>query len=199
MKLFIFFFSRSVLVFILTFIAFSLIRTKYFRRYKRRSSGKREFYLSIFAAYLAVLSLLLFTPNAVIASHGIDLSSAYFDFVGNFKDRLSHGIWGVNIIPFKTITSYLKYSGLLHAFINIAGNIVIFIPFGVCLPTLYRKGESFLYTFRNTVFLSVFIEFIQFFIGRSVDIDDVILNTLGGVIGYFIFVKYVQKKGKISI
>lgn len=37
---------------------------------------------------------------------------------------------------------------------------------------------------------SFFIEFVQYFIGRSADIDDLMLNTLGGILGYFIYVAF---------
>lgn len=195
MKLFSFFFIRALLIFILTFIGFSQIRLRFFKHYKKKSTGTRDFYLTIFASYLAVLAFFLFTPNSVIANHGIDLSSQYFDFVGNFKDRISSGAWGVNFIPFKTMKSYIKYSGFFHIFSNILGNILIFMPYGFLLPLLYKKAQSVSAIFRYSISLSIFIEFIQFFIGRSVDIDDVILNTLGGIVGYLIF---RRRKGRIK-
>lgn len=199
MKLFVFFFSRAAVIFVLTFIVFSLIRTKYFRRYKKRSNAKREFYLSIFAGYVAVACLLLFMPNAVIARHGIDLTGAYFDFVGNARDRLLSGAWGVNFIPFKTIRAYFHYSGFLYVCSNILGNVILFLPFGFFLPTLYKKAQKLTYTLRNTIMFSIFIEFIQFFIGRSVDIDDVMLNTLGGVLGYLLFRRWSRRRKDLSV
>ena len=187
MKLFIFFFTRGVLVFLLTFTLFSLIRTKYFKYLKKNSSPMREFLLSLLAGFIAVLFLFMFTPNAYIANHGINLTSENFDFVGNFKDRINSGTWGVNIYPFKTIRSYMKYSGFFHTFINIMGNIIIFMPFTFLISAIYKNFQKFYKILIISVVTSLFIEFVQFFIGRAVDIDDVILNVIGGILGYALF------------
>jgi glycopeptide antibiotics resistance protein len=73
---------------------------------------------------------------------------------------------------------------------NFFGNIIMFIPFGIFLPWLYRNK------FWKVVFIaglsSASIEFIQYlnmFAGyyRYVDVDDVILNTSGAIIGYWIY------------
>lgn len=72
--------------------------------------------------------------------------------------------------------------------LNVFGNILLFIPLGGFLAVRYR---SFLKVFLLALFLSVLIEFLQFTEGRfgvyrSVDIDDVILNTFGGVLGFIL-------------
>ncbi|RVU54015.1 VanZ family protein [Anaerosphaera multitolerans] len=198
MKLILYFLIRGIIVFILTFSIFSIVRTKYFSYLKKNSSPKREVLLSVFIAYISVLCLFLFTPNVLIANSGIDLSAENFDFVGDFKDRITSGAWGVNLIPFKTIISYVKYSNFHNAFLNIAGNILIFIPLGLLLPIIYKGFRKFSKTFLASVFFSLFIEFIQFFIGRSVDIDDLFLNTIGGLTGYLIF-HLLYKNGKIKV
>ncbi|WP_255263786.1 VanZ family protein [Peptoniphilus sp. oral taxon 386] len=183
----------GILVFVFTFILFSLIRTNFFKSLKRKSNPKRELILSIFVAYIAVMCLLLFLPNVFMSNHGIDLTSQNFDFVGDFKDRISAGSWGVNIIPFRTMKSYIKYSGVFHVFLNIAGNILIFIPFGTMLPMLYDDMRKFYRVAVLSATFSFLVEIVQFFVGRSVDIDDFILNTIGGMIGYFVF-KMIQNK-----
>ncbi|SHH68313.1 VanZ like family protein [Anaerosphaera aminiphila DSM 21120] len=192
MKILLFFLTRGIIVFILTFSFFSIIRTKYFSNLKKNSSVKREFLLSIFVAYIAVLFLFLFTPNVFIANHGIDLTAENFDFVGDFQDRINSGSWGVNFHPFKTIKNYINHSSFQHAFLNIAGNIILFIPLGAILPTIYKGCRKFYKTTLFCICFSLFIEFVQFFIGRSVDIDDLILNTIGGIVGYVLF--YILNK-----
>ena len=137
---------------------------------------------------------MLFTPNSYIANSGINLTNENFDFVGNFKDRISSGAWGVNLVPFRTIRNYVKYSGFLHTMINIFGNIIIFVPFGILLAEIFPKTRNILKILGITFATSFFVEFIQFFIGRSVDIDDLILNLLGSVIGYFIWKKILRFK-----
>lgn len=185
-----YFLPRSIIIFIVTFIVFSLIRTHIFKNYKKNSTGKREFILSLFIAYTTVLMFFLFIPNMVLSNAGLDLTSNYFDFVGDFKDRIASGIWGINIIPFKTITSYIKYSKPLHAAINILGNIIIFIPLGIMLPLLYTPLRKIKKILSLILTISFMVEFIQLFVGRAVDIDDIILNTIGGIIGYIIYKQF---------
>lgn len=194
MKLFLFFAVRTIPAFVITFLVFSMLRVKFFSHRKINSSGFREFLLSLFAGYLAFLVIMLFTPNSYIANSGINLTNENFDFVGNFKDRITSGAWGVNLVPFRTIRNYIKYSGFLHTMINIFGNIIIFVPFGILLAEIFPKTRNILKILAITFATSFFVEFIQFFIGRSVDIDDLILNLLGSVIGYFIWKKILRFK-----
>ena len=194
MKLFLFFAVRTIPAFVITFLVFSMLRVKFFSHRKINSTGFREFLLSLFAGYIAFLVIMLFTPNSYIANSGINLTNENFDFVGNFKDRISSGAWGVNLVPFRTIRNYIKYSGFLHTMINIFGNIIIFVPFGILLAEIFPKTRNILKILGITFATSFFVEFIQFFIGRSVDIDDLILNLLGSVIGYFIWKKILRFK-----
>ena len=194
MRLFLFFAVRTIPAFVITFLVFSMLRVKFFSHRKINSTGFREFLLSLFAGYIAFLVIMLFTPNSYIANSGINLTNENFDFVGNFKDRISSGAWGVNLVPFRTIRNYVKYSGFLHTMINIFGNIIIFVPFGILLAEIFPKTRNILKILGITFATSFFVEFIQFFIGRSVDIDDLILNLLGSVIGYFIWKKILRFK-----
>ncbi|WP_235932828.1 VanZ family protein [Peptoniphilus faecalis] len=150
--------------------------------------------MSIFAGYIAFLAIMLFMPNSYISDSGINLTNEHFDFVGNFKDRITSGAWGVNLVPFRTIKNYIKYSGFLHTMTNIIGNIIIFVPFGILLPEIFPKTRSLLKILGITSVTSFFVEFIQFFIGRSVDIDDLILNVLGSAIGYFMWKEILRFK-----
>lgn len=194
MRLFLFFAIRIIPAFIITFIGFSLIRVKFFSERKKNSTGFREFLLSLFAAYIAFLVIMLFTPNSYIANSGINLTNENFDFVGNFKDRINSGAWGVNFVPFRTMKNYIKYSGFLHTLTNIFGNILIFIPYGILLPEIFPKYRKMTKVFLLSFVTSFFVEFTQFFIGRSVDIDDLILNVFGSIIGYLIWKKVLRYK-----
>lgn len=194
MRLFLFFAARTIPAFIITFVVFSMLRVKFFSHRKINSNGFREFLLSLFAGYLAFLVIMLFTPNSYIANSGINLSNENFDFVGNFKDRITSGAWGVNLVPFRTIKNYIKYSGFLHTMTNVMGNVIIFLPFGIFVAEIFPKARSLSKILAITFFTSFFVEFIQFFIGRSVDIDDLMLNVLGSVIGYFIWKKNLRFK-----
>lgn len=189
-----YFFLKSLVAFLLTFFLFSVLRRNYVKRNRVSTTLRREVLIRIFASYLAVLFVLLFTSNASLSSAGINLTSANFDFVGNFKDRMNDGAWGVNFYPFRTIKSYIKYSGFGHALLNILGNVIIFLPFGLLLPEISKKFRNLFNIFFITLLTSLFIEFTQFFIGRSVDIDDVILNVVGGVSGFLLWKKFLSKK-----
>lgn len=76
--------------------------------------------------------------------------------------------------------------------LNILGNIIAFIPFGIYLPYMSKSGIGLIATFLYTFSLSLTIELVQLItrVG-SCDVDDVILNTLGGVAGYIIWRVYV--------
>lgn len=199
MKLFFFFFLRGLFIFIISFCSFSIIRTKFFKRQKKLSNPRREFFLSLFVGYIFVIMLFLFTPNSYIASKGINLTHEHFDFIGTFKDRFLEGSWGINFIPFRTIKSYIKYSGLFHCLVNILGNVIIFIPIGLLLPIILNRYKSFFKIIIISFSISIIIEFIQFFIGRSVDIDDIILNTIGGLLGYIVYTLLPKRYKKIGI
>ncbi|MBM7619783.1 glycopeptide antibiotics resistance protein [Bacillus tianshenii] len=124
-----------------------------------------------------------------------------FFYIGNIKDHFNFTYdsyyWNThNFIPFHTFFSYLFYSNDLHLNIrlqNVGGNLVGFIPFGFILPLLFTKFMSTLKIGMATFFLSLFFEVSQllFKLG-SFDVDDIFLNTLGGIIGFFA-VKFALK------
>ena len=89
-----------------------------------------------------------------------------------------------NLIPFKEIFRYNVSSKLF--FKNVVGNTILFIPFGIFV-THYVKNNKIYLTMFLTFLVSCSIEFAQSIIGRTADIDDIILNTTGGVIGYLIY------------
>lgn len=91
---------------------------------------------------------------------------------------------GNNLIPFKEIFRYSIGSRLF--FKNVIGNIVLFIPYGI-FASMYAKIEKPFHAFCLVLFASVTVEITQVLIGRVFDIDDIILNITGGMIGYFIY------------
>ncbi|QTN01416.1 VanZ family protein [Sediminibacillus dalangtanensis] len=105
----------------------------------------------------------------------------------------------VNVIPFKTITFYLDgETRPLIAFYNLAANIGLFIPFGIYYRC--KREEAKLTNLAGIAIASItFIEFFQHITHRgSMDIDDVILNTTGILLGYLVFplfrkVFFIQK------
>lgn len=95
-----------------------------------------------------------------------------------------------NLIPFTTIKFYLLCDSmpLLRRAGNIFGNIALFIPIGMLLPVISRAARKVIPLFLISTFLSLILELFQYILGTgSADIDDVILNALGGLVGYVIF------------
>lgn len=117
---------------------------------------------------------------------------AYFLFFAESTGRTSEGRrYQYNLIPFKEIKRFIVYRhtlGTRAVILNLLGNIVAFIPFGAILPVMHRKFRSFLYMTFMTLEFSLVIELIQliFKVG-SFDVDDMLLNTLGGMAGYLLF------------
>lgn len=87
-----------------------------------------------------------------------------------------------NFIPFKEI---LRYNFGSRLFIkNIIGNMVMFVPYGFFV-SLYGKTVNWKSAFGLVFIASVVIESTQLAIGRVFDVDDILLNVSGGMIGYF--------------
>lgn len=112
------------------------------------------------------------------------LFTVYLIFVGIVTGIFSFDAWGIhgahnyNLIPFTG-----------EDFSYIALNFLLFLPMGIFLPLVQsREKRSLKKTVLIIFFLSLFIEGIQFFfVGRLADIDDLLANTLGGMIGYIIY------------
>ena len=66
-------------------------------------------------------------------------------------------------------------------------NVVMFVPLGFLLPVAFPKMRNLWKVTLTLALLSFVIEFTQYFTGRSADIDDLMLNTLGGLLGCLFF------------
>ncbi|MDQ0270443.1 VanZ family protein [Cytobacillus purgationiresistens] len=97
----------------------------------------------------------------------------------------------MNIIPFATISFYLSNEvNSLISFYNLAANIGLFIPYGLFLRI---KGLNFLKTVVIMFLTISFIETMQLLTKRgSFDIDDIILNVFGAIIGWFFYSFFVK-------
>jgi len=113
-----------------------------------------------------------------------------------FKEISSQG-WGdkmiqriethdrVNLGPFKTIDIYQTWGK------QVIGNFVMLLPLGIYLPLIYKrfkKAYNFFVVLLICCLVSVGIEILQLATSyRSTDVDDVILNTVGGAAGFMIY------------
>ena len=139
---------------------FSYTSVKEYKKYLKFSS------IYFILAYIVLLADLLFFSGRNIQYEG-----------------------AINLTPFKTITLYIvngDYVGYKAMMANLVGNIILFIPFGfVSYIFIKEKIRVFMYL----LMLPVLIEIIQFMTGTGIsDIDDIILNFSGGLIGLVIHI-----------
>ena len=88
----------------------------------------------------------------------------------------------INLVPLQNLFDFSTTKDML---INIIGNITMFIPTGIILPVIYKKLRSFPRTVLAGGLISLGIEILQLpFCERTSDVNDLILNTSGVVIGY---------------
>ncbi len=91
------------------------------------------------------------------------------------------------IIPFQSIMKYYNSGVLWASVLNVIGNIVIFIPFGIYL-TLYTKNKTLKKATFITLVTSLSVEVVQYVLDIGIaDIDDIILNVIGGVVGVLVY------------
>ncbi len=98
------------------------------------------------------------------------------------------GIVHDNTHPGATLKLYLDRPSVRTAMLEIGGNFVLLMPLGALLPVLFSRLRGPLRIFAAVGLISLAIETAQGTIiaGRAFDLDDVILNTLGGVFAYLI-------------
>jgi glycopeptide antibiotics resistance protein len=103
--------------------------------------------------------------------------------------------WGANFVPLKTILSQLRGEPRWPAAVaNLAGNTVLFVPVGFLVPLVYRKM-----TWRKSLAVGVAVGVAMegmewvFHVG-VVDVDDVILNALGVMVGYWVFTVFERRR-----
>lgn len=119
-------------------------------------NGKRTALCAVFTLYLCGVYILVGLPTVMLIP--------YLRFDPN-----------INWIPF---------SDWEEGKVMFCLNIALFVPLGVFLPLLWRRFWEFLPTVCTGFGLSLLIELVQLFCGRATDVDDLIANTAGTVIGF---------------
>ena len=100
-------------------------------------------------------------------------------------------IGGMNLIPFKEIFRYNFGSDLF--FENVIGNMALFIPYGIFIAKVFKDCKV-IYPLFLSFIASLAIELTQLSIGRVFDVDDVILNVIGAVVGYYLYKLFTKIK-----
>jgi glycopeptide antibiotics resistance protein len=104
-----------------------------------------------------------------------------------------------NLVPFRSIVYDLRKGGR-DLQVNFLGNIVAFMPLGILIPLTRLRPTPAWHVAAWSAFLSAGIEVAQYFSGRRVaDVDDVILNALGGLIGYAFYRAWLRITSKASL
>ncbi|MFF4345840.1 VanZ family protein [Streptomyces sp. NPDC001530] len=100
------------------------------------------------------------------------------------SEALTHS----NIHPGRSLHAYLSQPALRDAVKQIGGNLLLGVPFGVLLPVLAPRTRGILRVALLTATVMLFVELVQGAVitGRAFDIDDVILNTAGALVGYLL-------------
>lgn len=101
--------------------------------------------------------------------------------VVTYQDVISYGN---NFIPFKELLRYEFGTNLFYK--NIIGNILLFMPYGFFVSYYLRLDKKRM-AFILVLLVSLAIECVQLLIGRCFDVDDILLNIIGGMIGYYVY------------
>ena len=113
----------------------------------------------------------------------------YFMFFSEMLGRTdTDRIVGFNLQPFREILRFWRHRkalGYRIVFWNLGGNILCFMPFGVFVMWLWKNMDRWYLVASLSLYLSLLIELVQYFMKvGSFDVDDLLLNTIGGVLGY---------------
>lgn len=116
----------------------------------------------------------------------------YFLFFSERMGRTySEREYHYNLVPLKEISRFLTYReslGMRAVLLNIVGNVAAFVPFGIFLPVFSTRCRKIRMTVYYSFELSLLVELLQLVtrVG-SFDVDDLILNTLGGMVGFLLY------------
>ena len=147
----------------------------------KNTKRKKILYVVLFAAYLILLFYFLFF------SEGLGRASTEAEY-------------RYNLTLFREIKRFIEYRHVLGykaVFLNVVGNVIAFMPFGFLLPPLMNYKTNWFVTTIWAFLFSLFVETIQlFFRLGSFDVDDMLLNTIGGLLGYIICILLKGTKGK---
>lgn len=134
-----------------------------------------------FTAYMCVLIYFLFFAESMGRSY--TLSTYHY-----------------NLMPFREIKRYIVYADVLGTravWLNIAGNVVAFIPFGLFIIPVTGRRIGIPEAIVLAADLSIAVEIVQLIVRvGSFDVDDIILNTLGGAAGVLLYKLFIRIEGK---
>lgn len=153
---------------------------------RNRKINTQPFWRFLFVVYGALMLWLLFFR-----------SPGWIDGL-SYREILKHNI---NLQPFYTIDNYVnvitKYPEspyYTQCIIELAGNVLMFIPAGWLLPCLFKPMRKFFPFLLTCILAIVFVESLQLFtLLGNFDVDDIILNLAGMLTGYILYALTAKK------
>lgn len=152
---------RLAIIFII-FISILYLPLLFILKKKGKSPIRQLSYIGIFCSFfLIIFATILFVPISFHPEEYI-----------------------LNLNPF----NWLENTNSVQQFIvEKIPNIILFVPLGFFVPTVFKKQRKLYKTVLISFSITFSVEFIQYFIGRSTDIVDILTNLLGAIIGYTIY------------
>ena len=152
---------------------------------QKQIDWKREVVLLLMYINLAVILRFTFFPMSKVDGH---IQPLVFDIAAVFPFR-------VNWIPLVNLFDYDSKRDLL---LNVIGNAAMFVPSGIVLPIVYQRLNTFWKVLGAGIGISLCIEILQLpFYDRVSDMDDLLLNSFGFIIGYLLYLtaKRLRNRG----
>ena len=156
-----------------------LLRSLFLLSRQRAPRWGREALLALFALYVLALAFETLTPGYP----GFRLDDTVLTQALQ-RWRYQRAI---NLTPGATILAFWHRGSAEQQLINLAGNVLVFVPLGFLPPLLWHRWRSWWRAALLCAGASLSIEFLQLFLSRSVDVDDLILNVLGGLLGWILW------------
>lgn len=139
---------------------------------------RHEFGVIVFLMFMTGLASQTIIPSWGLAASGFEINI--------------NALYRINLIPFQSLRIiwriFLNGGDPNEQIILLLGNIGMFAVPGFLLPVLWKRFERIKQTVLTCFFISLAIEITQLFVGRSTDIDDLLLNTFGGLLGFLLYV-----------
>lgn len=175
------FFVQGMLSYVIALLpVYICLRLAYLGIRRQKPVWSRELLFATSAAYGIALVSQTLMPHSF---YGVG------DF-GGYLQSITSGYRSYNLIPLNTIWAYLFTQndrvsdwGSV-AFLNLLANVALFAPLGLLAPSSSGRFHRLRTVLLLGVSVSLAIEVAQLLIGRSADIDDVILNVVGVWVGY---------------
>jgi glycopeptide antibiotics resistance protein len=152
-------------------------------------SKRRVLFTLAFVCYLSAVAAITIVPLRASRTEMLDNHFNFFPVTHSYQ-------------RYVYLRQVDNVDGLRNFYGNFFGNILMFMPMGMFLPLLYNKR------FYKVLFIALisscgieFIQYLNMFIGyyRYVDIDDVILNTFGAIIGYWLYKVFLHARKNTRI